>query len=235
MFRQSIARPLELLESWIDGQVRQFRGNWREAGRGIKGVHGVEQPRSKWQDVRLLRPFSGYFPCVTEACWSKFVQWLSFQTWGCTIIWIFANFSEQNEKWPRWKLKPGERKEKMCFFLQFEYIWNCKKLISNSMKNGQGGLVGGEGGGRRKAEICSFRCLPTTKVQLRQLCFRMNLSAHAKKNVFLAVFCAVPVFVCLPLFCQKQRAITKLERCSHGERVTSKPTQNIVTRWEDGQ
>ena len=91
-------------------------------------------------------------------------------------------------------------------------------LGNQTLKNGQGGLVGGEGGGRRKAEICSFRCLPTTKVQVRQLCFRMNLSAHAKKNVFLAVFCAVHVFVCLPLFCQKQKAVTKLERCSHGER-----------------
>ena len=86
------------------------------------------------------------------------------------------------------------------------------------MKNGQGGLVGGEGGGRRKAEICSFRCLPTTRVQLRQLCFRMKLSAHAKKNVFLAVSSPVYVFVCLLLFCPKQRAVTKLERCSHGER-----------------
>ena len=65
------------------------------------------------------------------------------------------------------------------------------------MKNGQqGGLVGGEGGGgRRKAEICSFRCLPTTRVQLRQLCFRMKLSAHAKKRLS----CGVPSSPCFRL------------------------------------
>ena len=101
------------------------------------------------------------------------------------------------------------------------------------MKNGQSGLLDGEGGGMRKAEMCCFRCLPTTKVQLRQLCFRMKLSAHAKKKYFWR--CPVHVFVCPLLFCPKQRAVTKLERCSHGERVTSKPTQNISTRWEVGK
>ena len=127
-----------------------------------------------------------------------------------------------------WSQDRGRRK---CVFLQFEYLNMQKKMIS--MKNGQGGLVGGEGGGMRKEEMCCFRCLPTTRVQLRQLCFRMKLSAHAKKKYFWR--CPVHVFVCPLLFCQKQRAITKLERCSHGERVTSKPTQNIVTRWEDGK
>ena len=124
MFRQSIARPLELLESWIDGQVRQFRGNWREAG-GSKGFMGLSNHDRNDRMFASWDLFQDIFPCVTSACWSKFVQWLSFQTWGCTIIWIFATLCLQicrnkMKKWSGWKLKPGlvfGRGRRKCVFL----------------------------------------------------------------------------------------------------------------------
>ena len=140
MFRQSIARPLELLESWIDGQVRQFRGNWREAG-GSKGFMGLSNHDRNDRMFASWDLFQDIFPCVTSACWSKFVQWLSFRTWGCTIIWIFVSLSSQiprnnmkngpAESWSQdWRLA---EEGKSVFFFSLN-IWICRKKLIN-MKN----------------------------------------------------------------------------------------------------
>ena len=104
-------------------------------------------------------------------------------------------------------------------------------LGNQTLKNGQGGLVGGEGGGKRKAEICSFRCLPTTKVQVRQLCFRMNLSAHAKKTYFWLCFVqSMFSFVFLFFAKSKELSVIKLERCSHGKREILQNRLKILQR-----
>ena len=50
--------PLEFLNSRLSGNSGAIGEEAMEAKRfEIKGVHGVEQPRSKWQDVRLLHFF----------------------------------------------------------------------------------------------------------------------------------------------------------------------------------
>ena len=163
---------LEFLNSRLSGNSGAIGLEAMEAkGFEIKGVHGVEQPRSKWQDVRLLDFFRIF--CLShpsdrdytlstlkrqESKFSTFYEKVYLLSIGemtgsfnCSITWKDGGGMKQD-------FDRSSKKERGSYFFT---TWNevCRSFAAEAIR---GGLVWG-----RKAEICSFRCLPT-KVQGRE-------------------------------------------------------------------